>query len=163
MAAKNHVRALVHSTGATMTWAIGYYKAYRFEISKSAADDMTLDDVVDLAAGNATVTFTDVLREILSADSADFSEFMIVAHGSPKGLIMPMGPGLHSADKDNLPAMTEMAGILAERDRISVISDPKQQIAEWAKLLKRVSGTAIPVGHVGPITASPSRLEPCLQ
>ena len=138
-----------------MTWAMGYYKAYRFEISKSAADDMTLDDVVDLAVGNATVTFTDVLREILSAGSAGYSEFMIVAHGSPKGLIMPMGPGLHSADKDNLPAMTEMAGILAERDRISVISDPKQQIAEWVKLLKRVSGTAIPGGATwGPITAS---------
>ena len=39
-----------------MTWAINYYKAYRFELSKALADDMIIDDVVDLAAGQASVT-----------------------------------------------------------------------------------------------------------
>lgn len=129
-----------------MTWAIGYYKAYRFEISQNATDDMILDDVVDLASGNANVTFTDVLEEILSAASAGYSEFLIVAHGSPKGLIMPLGPGLHSADKDNLPAMTEMAGIVTEKDRLNAITNSKQQVAEWIKLLQRVSGTRIAGG-----------------
>lgn len=146
MAAKNHVRALVHSTGATMTWALGYYGAFRFEISKNPTDDMTLDEVVDLAAGGRSVTFTDVLEEILSPASSTYSEFMIVAHGSPKGLIMPLGPGLPSADKDNLPAMTEMAGIIAERDRLNALSDSKQQLDGWKKLLSRVSGTRIANG-----------------
>ena len=129
-----------------MTWALGYYKAYRFEISQKATDDMILDDVVDLASGNANVTFTDVLEEILSAASTGYSEFLVVAHGSPKGLIMPLGPGLHSADKDNLPAMTEMAGIVTEKDRLNAITNSKQQVAEWIKLLQRVSGTRIAGG-----------------
>ncbi len=138
-----------------MTWAIGYYNAYRFELSKNVADDMIIDDVVDLAVGNANVTLVDVLQAMISAANAGYSELMIVAHGSPKGLIMPMAPGMGSADKDNLPKMTEIAGIVAERDRIGAISNATQQLAEWVTLLKRVSGSNIAGGaQWGPITAN---------
>ena len=147
------MKALVHSTGATMTWALGYYRAFKFEISKNSADDMILDEVVDLAAGGAVVTFSNVLDAMLKAAAAGYTELMIVAHGSPKGLIMPMGPGLHSADKDNLPAMSEMARVVLERDRIRQITDAKQQLAEWTKLLGRVAGSALPGGATwGPMT-----------
>jgi hypothetical protein len=140
MADKNHVRALVHSTGRTMTWAINYYKAYLFELSQALADDMIIDDVIDLAAGQAHVTFLDVLQAILDAANAGYSEILIVAHGSAKGLIMPMAPGLGSADKDGLPFMTKLAGVAAERDRIRAIVDPQQQLSAWLTLLRSLAG-----------------------
>jgi len=142
-AAKNHVRVLVHSTGSTMTWALNYYKAYKFELSQKPADDMILDDVVDLAAGGKIVTFTDVLQAMLDASDAGFSEIMIVAHGSPKGLTMHLGPGIGSADKERLPILTALAPVVTELDRIRAITDSNRQLAEWIKLLRSLAGKPI--------------------
>ncbi len=138
----NHVEVLVHATGPTMTWAREFYSAYRFELSQKAGDDMTLDKVVDLTGGNAkaAITFIDVLKAILASAAAGYQEVMIVAHGHPKGLIMPLGPGLGSADKDSLPLLTVMAGVVVERDRIQAIKDAKQQLQAWQKLLGDMSG-----------------------
>lgn len=138
----NHVEVLVHATGPTMTWAKEFYSAYRFELSQKAGDDMTLDKVVDLTGGNAkaAITFIDVLKAILASATAGYQEVMIVAHGHPKGLIMPLGPGLGSADKDSLPLLTVMAGVVVERDRIQAIKDAKQQLKAWQKLLGDMSG-----------------------
>ena len=152
-AAKNHVRALVHSTGSTMTWALNYYKAYKFELSQKSTDDMILDDVIDLAAKTKIVTFTDVLQAMLDASNAGFSEIMIVAHGSPKGLTMHLGPGIGSADKERLPLLTALAPIVAELDRIRAITDSTQQLAEWIKLLRSVAGKAIANAFWGPIAS----------
>jgi hypothetical protein len=151
MAGKNHVRALVHATGTTMSWAISYYKGYRFEISQNPEDDMILEGVIDLSTGNAIVTFQDVLQAILDAANAGYSEVMIVAHGSSKGLLAPMAPGLGSADKDGLPFMTKLADVVAERDRILKIVDSKQQLTEWLALLRRVAGKPIGSAIWGPI------------
>jgi len=139
----NNVEVLVHATGPTMTWAKEFYSAYQFELSQQASDDMILDKVVDLTGGNAkaTITFIDVLKAILVSADAGYREVMIVAHGHPKGLIMPLGPGLGSADKDSLPLLTFMAGIVIERDRIQAIKDAKQQLTAWKKLLGDLSGT----------------------
>lgn len=138
----NHVEALVHATGPTMTWAKEFYSAYQFELSQKASDDMILDKVVDLTGGNAkaAITFIDVLKAILASADAGYQEVMIVAHGHPKGLIMPLGPGLGSADKDGLPLLTFMAGVVMERDRIRAIKDAKQQLQAWRKLLGDLSG-----------------------
>jgi hypothetical protein len=67
---------------------------------------------------------------------------------------MPIAPGFHSADKDNLPLMTELAGVITERDRIRAISDAKQNLVEWIALLKRLSGAAIGNATWGPITST---------
>jgi hypothetical protein len=152
MANPNHVRALVHATGNTMTWAINYYKAFRFELSQKTVDDMTIDDVVDLSAGNPAVTFTDVLKAMLDASAAGFSEILLVAHGAPKGLIMNMGPGLGAADKEGLPLMTELARVVAERDRIQAMTDSKKQLDAWVALLRRLSRSQIAGTTWGPIT-----------
>lgn len=142
MAALNHVETLVHATGPIMTWAKEFYSAYRFELSQKASDDMTLDKVIDLTGGNAkaVITFIDVLKAILASANAGYQETLIVAHGHPKGLIMPMGPGLGSADKDGLPLMTVMAGVLQERNRIQALKDTQQQLKGWQKLLTDLSG-----------------------
>jgi hypothetical protein len=57
----NHVRALVHAGDETMRHAFAYYNAYRFEVSKVADDDITLDEVVDLTKRGWHVHFLIVL------------------------------------------------------------------------------------------------------
>ncbi|MGI8570200.1 MAG: hypothetical protein ACR2KT_14670 [Methylocella sp.] len=113
---------------------------------------MIIDGVIDLAAGRAVVTFLAVQQAILDAANAGFSEILIVAHGSAKGLIMPIAPGLGSADKDGLPFMTKLAAVAAERDRISAIADPKQQLSEWLKLLGSLTGKPFGGASWDPIT-----------
>ena len=140
--AANHVEALVHATGPTMTWAKEFYSAYRFELSKDPGEDMTIDKVVDLTGGNAkaTITLIDVLKGILASVKAGYKEVMIVAHGHQTGLIMLMGPGLGSADSAGLPLMMELAKVISERDRIKAISDSDDQLEAWRTLLRGLSG-----------------------
>jgi hypothetical protein len=73
---------------------------------------------------------------------------MIVAHGDAQGLIMPMGTALHSANKANLPGMTEMAGVVRERKRIKAIPIQVDRLKAWKELLRSVNGKVSPGGAI---------------
>jgi hypothetical protein len=65
-----------------------------------------------------------------------------------------MGPGLGSANKQGLPLMTVLAGVLREENRIRAITDTKQQLTEWRNLLSKMSGSATAGATWGTITAN---------
>jgi hypothetical protein len=161
MADPNHVRALVHAGDPTMKHAFAYYSAYQFERSKAAADDMHLDEVVDLAAKGRKVSFLVVLEELVSAVGAGFKEILLVGHGHVEGLLMPVGvPGFGSADKSGLRLTRKLEELLERADKAAALLDPAQRLKSWRELLTDVNGaTIVPHWKFGKIRGSLSDLD----
>ncbi len=144
MADPNHVRALVHAGDVTMRHAFAYYDAYRFEHSKIPADDMLLDEVVDLAANGRHVTFIVFLQELIKAVQAGFREVLLVGHGHVTGLAMPLGvPQVGSADRDGLRLARKMEEILARVATIKAMPNPQERLKAWRTLLTELDGKQI--------------------
>jgi hypothetical protein len=148
-----------------MAGALAYYRDYRFERSRASADDMVVDDLVDLTdGGRRSATFLTVLEELVKAAGAGFQEVLLVGHGHPEGLAMPLGvPQFGSADKSGLRVVKKFADVHARIQRVKGLVNPEERVQGWRRLVDDFAGTRLiddpqrPV-RFGPVQGSTSDL-----
>jgi hypothetical protein len=157
MADPNHVRALV---APAPPGAVAYYKAYKFEPSRTVADDMIIDEVVDLTAHGRSVDLLVLLEQLKKAARDGFQEVLLVGHGNEKGLIMNVGvPKMGAANQSGLRLVRKVEEILAKVATIRGLPNPQDRRTRWRALITELSGK--PFGDTGHFGSRSSReLEP---
>ena len=126
------MRAIIDATG--LPEAVSYYRMFPREPARDAGGDMTIDRLIPLRH----ISMDAVLDQMIAAQTE--REVLIVAHGEPKGLIMPLTPGhahgrpASSAIQECLDLVSLVGAALARRAAIRA-QPAADQVASWAALV----------------------------